>query len=208
MSIKIPFPSALNVPLPRRFVILGLSAAVLILFLHTFAPRTLPPVLTPHIPHHEPDASYFSPSKWLPPIFNPSAPDRPPEFDEDGACLFLSPFGALSTAEKERAAALTFEEVSAGIVRSRYDAGTLDLDLDLDLEAGLSSGNSTETDATRGGVTHPILGLLRDGERKWNDLVAGQSHSLEQAVQVYKERWNRAPPKGFDLWYVVPMRDV
>lgn len=52
------------------------------------------------------------------------------------------------------------------------------------------------------GMTHPILGLLRDGERKWKDMVAKQSKTLEQAVEVYKERWGRQPPKGFDKWYV------
>lgn len=194
-----PFNLPFNMPIPRRFLILFLCVAIVILFLHTFAPTALPPVLTPNLPHHEPDASYFSPSKWLPPMLNPDAPDHPAEFDEDGNCLFLSPFDALSAREKERAAALILDYVSAGIVKSP-DSFVNGDDSELDDD---EFGNSTHTSFE--GTTHPILGLLRDGERKWNDMMAKQSKTLEQAVDVYKERWGRNPPKGFEKWWQFAM---
>jgi beta-1,2-xylosyltransferase len=185
-----------NLPVPRRFLILFLCVAIVILFLHTFAPTTLPPALTPGLPHHEPDASLFSPSKWLPPILNPNTPDRPLEFDEEGNCLFLSPFDALSPSEKKRATALVLERVSAGIVKSPKETMGGDYG---EIEG---MGNMTEGSETIEGMTHPILGLLRDGETKWNDMLAKQSKTLEQAVEVYRERWGRQPPKGFDKWSV------
>jgi beta-1,2-xylosyltransferase len=125
---------------------------------------------------------------------NPETPDRPLEFDEEGNCLFLSPFDALSAREKERATALVLERVSAGIVKSPKESLSGD---DSDIEG---YGNMTEGGAAMEGMTHPILGLLRDGETKWKDMVAKQSKTLEQAVEVYKERWGRQPPKGFDKW--------
>jgi beta-1,2-xylosyltransferase len=192
-----PFPSPLKIPLPRRLIIIGISSLTLLIFLHTFAPSTLPPALTPSTPHHEPDASYFSPSKWLPPLFNPTTPDRPAEFDEDGQCLFLSPFDALSPAEKLRAEYLELVETSSGVVKSVFGDGLRKRD------EGWGNGTIEEGVLKPTGMTHPILGLLREGEVKWNDRMARQSKTLDQAVEVYKERWGRAPPKGFDLWYVV-----
>ena len=193
MPLNLPFTSPLSLPLPRRFFILGFTFLTLFLFLQTFAPSTLPPAFTPSLPHHEPDASYFSPSKWLPPIFNQNNPDRPIEFDEDGTCRFLSPFGALSKAEKARAAYLELEEISSGVVRTKPIEGRDD---DPDYDDYM--GNSTTVIPT--GLTHPILALLRDGEMKWKDRMARQSKTLEQAVDTYVERWGRQPPKGFDLW--------
>jgi beta-1,2-xylosyltransferase len=193
MPLNLPFSSPLGLPVPRRFLLVGLSAAILVLFLHTFAPTTLPPAFTPSLPHHEPDASYFSPSKWLPPILNPNALDRPAEFDEDGQCLFLSPFEALSAAEKARAAYAELEEVSPGVVRSKPGAPARDDDPDFDDDP---MSNSTKPS----GLSNPILALLRDGEVKWNDMVARQSKTLQQAVETYTERWGRKPPHGFDQW--------
>ncbi|WWD17085.1 beta-1,2-xylosyltransferase 1 [Kwoniella shandongensis] len=199
MALNLPFPSPFAIPIPRRFVILILSGTILVLFLHTFAPSTLPPAFTPNLPHHEPDASYFSPSKWLPPILNPNAPSRPVEFDEDGQCLFLSPFDALSPAEKLRAEQLYLEQVSPGIVKSKAPP-TEGSDADPDFDDEFSA-LSNETRKMPTGMTHPILGLLRDGEVKWNAKLAQQSKTLEQAVEVYKEKWGRSPPKGFDEWW-------
>ena len=193
MNFHFPFPSPFSLPLPRRFVILGLSAAVVILFLHIFAPTTLPPALTPNLPHHEPDASYFSPTKWLPPILNANTPTRPVEFDEDGQCLFLSPFDALSAAEKARAAFVQLEEVSSGVVRSKPLSPAEEEDYDD--EFGFGNGTVVPT-----GLNHPILALLRDGETKWQARMARQSKTLEEAVEVYREKWGRMPPKGFDQW--------
>jgi len=200
MALNLPFPSPFGggLPVPRRFVLLALTIVALLLFLHTFAPSTLPPALTPNLPHHEPDASYFSPSKWLPPILNPSTPSRPLEFDEEGQCLFLSPFDALSPAEKARAALLELEEVSAGVVRTKPARAGRDDDPDFEGDfANMTSGVGLQS-----GLTHPILALLRDGEIKWNERLAGQSKTLEESVETYIERYGRQPPKGYDLWYV------
>ncbi|ODN80875.1 beta-1,2-xylosyltransferase 1 [Cryptococcus amylolentus CBS 6039] len=200
MALNLPFSSPFKIPLPRRFVVLILSGAITILFLHTFAPSTLPPVFTPNLPHHEPDASYFSPSKWLPPILNPNTPSRPLEFDEEGQCLFLSPFDALSPAEKARAQVLALEEISAGIVRAKAPpAEGNDADPDFDDEF---SALSNETRKLPVGLSHPILGLLRDGEVKWNAMLAKQSKTLDQAVDAYVDKWGRQPPKGFDEWWI------
>jgi beta-1,2-xylosyltransferase len=199
MAVNLPFSLPVKVPVPRRFVVLGLSASILVLFLHTFAPTTLPPALTPNLPHAEPDASYFSPSKWLPPIFNPNVPDRPPEFDENGQCLFLSPYDALSPEEKRRAELLILEEVSSGVVGAKSLPMTSDADPDYDDEFSEAS-NATRT--MPAGVTHPIIGLLKEGEKRWKQKLESQSKTLDQAAEKYYDKWGRPPPKGFELWYV------
>lgn len=125
-------------------------------------------------------SSAFHPSKWLPsPIANHFGFSNHggPEFDENGGCLFLSPFDALSKEEKAKAERVQLEQVSKGIVRAK--------------------ASSHKSHA----VTNPILGLLEDGERKWKDMLATQSQTLEQAVDEYKSRHHRNPPKGFDLWW-------
>jgi len=198
MGLHLPFPSPLKLPLPRRVLVLALSALVLFLFLHTFAPTALPPLLAPNLPHHEPDASFLSPSKWLPPIFNPDAPERPAEFDEDGMCLFLSPFDALSSAEKARVEFLELEQVSPGLVKARQPLAAVDAVSDLSDEIFAANGTRQSKPA---GLTHPILGLLRDGEVKWNNLRNKQSKTIEEAAEVYQRKWGRPTPKGFDLWY-------
>lgn len=150
-------------------MMLGTLLAV-ILFLHTLAPATLPPILTPNYPHSEPDASPWSTDKWIPPIFTKNRPERPLEFDEFGQCVFLSAFDALSPEEKEIARNTELKEVTPGIV-------------------GVKEGEA-----------HPIPALLLQGEERWNNLLKSQSKTFEQAVNVYESRWGRPPPKGFDDW--------
>ena len=48
---------------------------------------------------------------------------------------------------------------------------------------------------------HPIPGLMADAEDKFRSLLSRQSKSLAEAVEEYKKRYNRDPPKGFDDWY-------
>lgn len=48
---------------------------------------------------------------------------------------------------------------------------------------------------------HPIDGLIRDGQRRWQAKLARQSKTLDQAVAEYRRRYGRPPPKGFDHWY-------
>ena len=50
-------------------------------------------------------------------------------------------------------------------------------------------------------VEHPIAYLVREAERKWNEKVASQSKTLQQAVATYRHKYGRAPPAGFDKWF-------
>ena len=49
---------------------------------------------------------------------------------------------------------------------------------------------------------HPIYELMARAEREWKEKLDRQSRTLEQAAMEYKRWYRRAPPKGFDLWYV------
>lgn len=103
----------------------------------------------------------------------------------------MSPFDALSTEEKQRAEQLVLEDVSDGIVRSKQSV----------FVPPHQGNTSTPSADASESLTNPILGLLRDGERKWQDMLSQQSKTLEEAVQEYKTRWGRNPPKGFDEWW-------
>lgn len=48
---------------------------------------------------------------------------------------------------------------------------------------------------------HPIFGLMREAEGKWEALKKRQSRTFEDAVSEYVRRYGRKPPKGFDRWY-------
>ena len=47
---------------------------------------------------------------------------------------------------------------------------------------------------------HPIPQLLKLGERRWQEMIGRQSKTLAEAVDEYKRRYGRQPPRGFDLW--------
>ena len=47
---------------------------------------------------------------------------------------------------------------------------------------------------------HPIFELISRAEKEWEGKLRGASKTLREAVQEYKKRYKRAPPKGFDLW--------
>jgi hypothetical protein len=49
---------------------------------------------------------------------------------------------------------------------------------------------------------HPIYDLLAHGKQEWRRKVGKASKTLKQAVDEYRRRYGRAPPKGFDRWYV------
>jgi beta-1,2-xylosyltransferase len=177
MGLNVPFSCSLPFPFPRRLAYLLATIVTLILVLNLLAPSTLPPALSTY-PHHEPDAPLWSSDKWIPPALNPDRPNRPAEWDDDGRCLFLSPYDALSPAEKKAAESMMLVDVLPGVVR--VDNAT---------------GDS-------GKPFNPIIALLRDGEKKWNNLMDSQSKTFEQAVKKYESKWGRPPPKGFDDWYV------
>lgn len=47
---------------------------------------------------------------------------------------------------------------------------------------------------------HPIYELVRHAETQWAAKQRRASKTLEEAVEEYKKRYNRLPPKGFDHW--------
>ncbi len=195
--------------LPRRWNIL-LGSLVLFTILISFSSNSRDFASRHAAKHLGIDSASFHPANWLPDTLSPFSKGgkKPAEFDEFGHCLFLSPFDALSDEEKARAEAVELVEVSAGIVRSK-EAVFTSSQADQGHVYNASSGESGAAPSHgypppvshRPTLTNPILGLLRDGERKWQDMIAKQSKTLEQAVQEYKDRWNRMPPKGFDEWW-------
>jgi hypothetical protein len=48
---------------------------------------------------------------------------------------------------------------------------------------------------------NPVYQLIRDARTAWNNKLARQSQSLKEAVQEYRRRYGRHPPKGFDRWW-------
>jgi len=50
-------------------------------------------------------------------------------------------------------------------------------------------------------VEHPIPKLMADAETSFRQLLSKQSQTLKAAVNEYKKRYKRDPPKGFDQWW-------
>ena len=52
-------------------------------------------------------------------------------------------------------------------------------------------------------LNHPIDGLMNTGKQSHDSwlLQASESKTLAEAVKVYKRRYHRHPPPGFDIWY-------
>ncbi|GAA5908906.1 hypothetical protein JCM6882_005480 [Rhodosporidiobolus microsporus] len=48
---------------------------------------------------------------------------------------------------------------------------------------------------------HPILTLVKRAEEDWNAKVKRQSKTLREAVQEYRRRYKRNPPRGFEKWW-------
>ncbi|BEJ14671.1 hypothetical protein CspHIS471_0404380 [Cutaneotrichosporon sp. HIS471] len=48
---------------------------------------------------------------------------------------------------------------------------------------------------------HPIFDLIERSETEWKRKLDSQSKTLREAVDEYRRRYNRAPPKGFDKWW-------
>lgn len=49
-------------------------------------------------------------------------------------------------------------------------------------------------------VEHPILYLIRQAKSEWKDKLDRQSRDLKTAVEKYRKKYGRAPPRGFDKW--------
>ncbi|GAA5979810.1 hypothetical protein JCM5350_002056 [Sporobolomyces pararoseus] len=48
---------------------------------------------------------------------------------------------------------------------------------------------------------HPILSLIKRAENEWNRKVQRQSKTLKEAVEEYRRRYKKNPPRGFDQWW-------
>ncbi|WVF70460.1 hypothetical protein IAT40_005250 [Kwoniella sp. CBS 6097] len=48
---------------------------------------------------------------------------------------------------------------------------------------------------------HPIYTLLKTSKRKWEEKLSKQSRTLAQAVDEYRRRYARDPPRGFERWW-------
>ncbi|KZT24399.1 glycosyltransferase family 90 protein [Neolentinus lepideus HHB14362 ss-1] len=48
---------------------------------------------------------------------------------------------------------------------------------------------------------HPIYELIERAEEAWDNKLRRASRTLGQAVEEYKRRYRRLPPKGFDHWW-------
>lgn len=55
---------------------------------------------------------------------------------------------------------------------------------------------------------HPVYELIRVSEKKWKDKLGRASRTLKDAVEEYRRRYQRMPPKGFDKWCVPPLSKV
>lgn len=63
-----------------------------------------------------------------------------------------------------------------------------------------SSSSQTSTNTHEKG-SHPIDRLIDIANKKFEDNLAEQSHSLGDAAAAYRKRRGRHPPPGFDQWY-------
>lgn len=48
---------------------------------------------------------------------------------------------------------------------------------------------------------HPVYELIANAEKRWKEKLGRASQTLEAAVEEYRRRYKRAPPKGFELWW-------
>lgn len=49
---------------------------------------------------------------------------------------------------------------------------------------------------------HPIYDLIKRAHKSWERKVGKSSKTLKEAVDEYRRRYHRPPPRGFDRWYV------
>lgn len=48
---------------------------------------------------------------------------------------------------------------------------------------------------------HPVENLVHNARADFSAIIQRQSKSLPEAIQVYKRRYHRPPPLGFEKWY-------
>ena len=52
-------------------------------------------------------------------------------------------------------------------------------------------------------ATHPVFELITKAEAAWYAKLRKVSVTFQDAVEEYVRRYKRAPPKGFDKWFVI-----
>ncbi|GAA5914455.1 hypothetical protein JCM6882_003023 [Rhodosporidiobolus microsporus] len=70
--------------------------------------------------------------------------------------------------------------------------------------------NASEADPTapRPPQPHPIHFLIREAQSRWEEKLARQSRTLDEAVAEYRRRYGgREPPRGFDDWFRFAMKN-
>lgn len=86
------------------------------------------------------------------------------------------------------------------IGEDHFQTGTLNYTAEDGLARGWNmAGRSAKHIGKR--TTHPIQDLMVENMKKWDNQLASQSRTLEDAVREYYTRYGRLPPKGFDGWY-------
>lgn len=76
---------------------------------------------------------------------------------------------------------------------------------ELEFEFGDALRSTVFAETEEQETLHPITHLIKLAEEKWEGMVSSQSQTLEDAVVEYKRRYGRAPPRGFDAWFVLPL---
>lgn len=49
--------------------------------------------------------------------------------------------------------------------------------------------------------SHPIDHLIDSANKRFDEILSRESHSLDEAAAAYRKRRGRHPPPGFDAWY-------
>ncbi|KAG8216196.1 glycosyltransferase family 90 protein [Butyriboletus roseoflavus] len=66
----------------------------------------------------------------------------------------------------------------------------------------LSNWLSSKSKSSTGTITeHPITTLIADAKAAFTERLTKQSKTLPEAVEEYKRRYGRDPPRGFDDWW-------
>jgi hypothetical protein len=83
-------------------------------------------------------------------------------------------------------------------------SGRSDIVNDLDTYSHVNQPWPTSTSGpqAKAAITeHPIPKLMEEAETSFRQLLSKQSRTLRAAVNEYKRRYKRDPPKGFDKWW-------
>lgn len=72
----------------------------------------------------------------------------------------------------------------------------------IEYDSADKDASHTQSQAAQAGSSiHPIDSLIKVADASFNDMLAKQSHTLEEAAAAYRKRRGRHPPPGFREWY-------